>query len=128
MRRSERHSTTARGGRRVGLLVAAGLLTACSSPSDYAATAMKLAGTEHPAPTYGLSKAWKPLGKSHAYTPSDQENVRMQFFLDSCVSELTARFKPTPSRAVQAVQIGECMQARGWHLVLEERIAASASR
>lgn len=104
-------------------LVAAALLPACNETSRYDATAAELTRAEYPTAFYGFAKAWKPLGKGYAYALSKDERVRAQFFLDSCISELTARFASAPGPAVRAVQIGECMEARGWHLALEELIA-----
>jgi hypothetical protein len=111
--------------------LAFGLLPACSAPSPYDATAVALARAERPTAFYGLAKDWKPLGKGYSYEISEEESVREQFFLHSCISELTARFDPAPGPALRAVQLSECMQARGWHLALEELIppgAASPSR
>jgi hypothetical protein len=109
-------------------LIAAGLLAACGVTSRYEETGLRLSRTEHLAALYGIAKAWRPLGRGYAYALSDQENARARFFLDSCVSELTARFRPAPGPALRAVQIGECMQARGWHLVVEELVARPRSR
>ena len=85
---------------------------------------MALSGIEYPASFYGFSKAWKPLSRDRAYALSDDDILRREFLVGSCVSELTARFVPAPGPALRAVQLLECMEARGWHLVVEDVIAA----
>ena len=57
---------------------------------------------------------------------SDEEDMRGRFWLSACVNELAARFTPAPESAVRALQIAECMQARGWHLVVREWPVLSA--
>jgi hypothetical protein len=65
-----------------------------------------------------------PVGRSSSESLSEEEEMRGQFWLESCLSELGARFAPAPTPAVRALQIGECMQARGWRLVVRESNAA----
>jgi hypothetical protein len=98
-----------------GLAVA--LLGACSEPSAYEATAIELAATERVG-AVAFAKAWKPVGTSIADALSDEDRVRGEFWLASCVNELAARFVPAPRDAVRALQITECMQARGWRLAI----------
>lgn len=104
-------------------LLAAAVSAGCSAPAQYASTAEALSRTERPTAFYSLAKAWKPLGRNYSYAIPGDENVRAQLFLRSCIDELAGRFDPAPVSAVRAVQIGECMHARGWHLVLQESIA-----
>jgi hypothetical protein len=103
-------------------LVAAAFLPACSSMSAYESTAVELSSPERVASFYGFSKTWKPRGKDADYVLSDDEQVRLEFFLSSCISELTARFSPPPGTLLRAIQILECMNARDWDLVVEELI------
>jgi hypothetical protein len=103
----------------VGLLAAA-LLAACSPMSPYESTATELALREQAAPFVGFSKAWAPLGTDSLESLSVDDAIRGRFWLDSCVSELAARFTPAPGTTVRALQIAECMEARGWHLVVRE--------
>ena len=94
------------------------LLGACSRPPAYELTAIELSTTERVTPEVAFVKAWKPIGKSFADALSDEEQARGEFWLASCVSELTARFLPAPRDAVRALQLTECMQARSWHLAV----------
>jgi hypothetical protein len=96
---------------------------ACSSVPPYEATAMALSGTEYSASFYGFSKAWKPIGRDRTYALSDDDILRREFLVGSCVSELTARFVPPPGPALRAIQLLDCMEARGWHLIVEDVIA-----
>jgi hypothetical protein len=102
-------------------LLAAGVPAACSPmPAPYEATAAALVRTEHVAASAGFSKAWAPLGRNFSEPLSEDDEIRLRFWLDSCVSELTARFTPAPGATVRALQIAECMGARGWHLAVRE--------
>jgi hypothetical protein len=122
MNRSDdgRRGSVASKRKLVFALAAAGALSACGATTRYGTTALELSGAASPAPADRLASAWKPLDRGYSYALSDEERVRARFFLDSCVSELTARFEPPPSRAIRAAQISDCMRARGWHLVVEE--------
>ena len=102
-----------------GLFVAA-LLAGCGPASPYESTATELSQTERAALRVGFSKTWKPVSRNFSAALSEGENARGRFWLASCVSELTARFTPAPRKTVRAVQIAECMAARGWHLVVRE--------
>jgi hypothetical protein len=104
--------------RKAGLL-AAGVLAACSPLSPYQSTAAKLEQMELVRPSVTFIKEWQPVRRTVAESPAD-ESARGRFWLDSCVSELSARFTPAPGSAARAAQIAECMQARGWHLVVRE--------
>jgi hypothetical protein len=73
-------------------------------------------------------KTWKPLGRDRSYILSDWDNQRRDFFLGSCVSELTARFSPPPGEVLRAAQIVECMATRDWHLVVDDTEYAQARR
>jgi hypothetical protein len=105
---------------RIGSLFAAALLSGCSPGSPYESTATELSQTEHAAPRVAFSKTWKPVSRDLSAALSEDENVRGKFWLDSCVSELSARFTPAPGETVRALQIAECMSVRGWHLVVSE--------
>jgi len=105
--------------RREAGLLAAGVLAACSPLSPYQSTAAKLAQTEHALPAVTFVKEWQPARETFAESPADAR-ARGRFWLDSCVSELSARFTPAPGSAARAAQIAECMDARGWHLVVRE--------
>jgi len=87
--------------------------------SPYESTAAELALEEH-VPLVDFVKAWAPLGASSAASLSADDEARRRFWLDACVDELGGRFVPAPGSVVRALQIGECMQARGWHLVVQE--------
>jgi hypothetical protein len=62
------------------------------------------------------------MGRDHTYALSDDDILRREFLVGSCISELTARFVPAPGPALRAVQLLDCMEARGWHLVVEDVI------
>lgn len=109
----------------VGGLLAAALVAACSPLPPYEATAAELARTGRGVSRVEFSTEWKPLLKAFSEALSDEENARGRFWLSSCVNELGARFTPAPKGAVRALQIAECMEARGWHLVVRESNAAS---
>ena len=85
----------------------------------YESTAAALAREER-GPFADFAKAWVPLGETSAESLSVDDESRRRFWLDACVAELGSRFEPAPGSAVRALQIGECMQARGWHLVVRE--------
>jgi hypothetical protein len=106
-------------------LLAASVLAACSSASPYAATAAKLTRTEHIAPGVDFVKEWQPARRPFPESLSADDEIRGKFWLDSCISELTARFVPPPANTVRALQIAECMGAHGWHLAVRESSAAS---
>jgi hypothetical protein len=109
----------------VAAVFAAGVPAACSPmPARYEKTAAELVRTEHVATSVDFSKAWAPLGRDFWEPLSEEDEIRLGFWLDSCVSELTARFTPAPDAPVRAVQIAECMAARGWHLTVRETPAA----
>ena len=105
-------------------LLAAASFAACSPLPPYESTAAELIRTEHVTSTFSFAKAWAPLGRGSDKSLSETDKIRVKFWLDSCVSELAARFAPPPGAAVRALQIGECMEARGWHLVVRETRAA----
>jgi hypothetical protein len=105
-------------------LLAAGSLAACSPLPPYESTAAELTRIEYVDAAVGFSKAWKPEGRRSSEPLSKEDEIRGEFWLDSCLSELSARFTPAPATAVRALQIAECMQARGWHLVVREFNAA----
>jgi len=121
-------------GARVAAVAAglAALVAACSPLPPYESTAAALAGRH--APSARFATEWKPVSRDLSAPLSADESVRGDFWLRSCVSELTARFTPAPEGAVRALQIAECMEARGWHLVVRESAglsraaAADASR
>lgn len=66
------------------------------------------------------------MGRSFPESLSADDVMRGKFWLDSCVSELTARFAPAPANTVRAIQIAECMAARGWRLDVREQSVAAA--
>jgi len=97
-------------------LLMAGVLAACSPVSPYKSTAAELGRTEHFL-SNGSSTAWTPLDwDTPGSSLSEDDELRREFWLDSCANELSARFVPAPRPAVRAVQIAECMYVRGWHL------------
>jgi hypothetical protein len=104
----------------LGGLLAAALVAACSPLPPYESTAAELARSGRAASSVEFSTEWKPMSRNLSEALSDDENVRGRFWLNSCVSELSARFTPAPRGAVRALQIAECMEARGWHLVVRE--------
>jgi len=104
----------------LGGLLAAALVAACSPPPPYESTAAELVRTGRAASSVEFSTEWKPLRRNLSEALSDEESVQGKFWLSSCVSELAARFTPAPKGAVRALQIAECMEARGWHLVVRE--------
>ena len=101
--------------------ILAALLTACNTTSRYATTAMELTRTERLTSFYRLSKAWKPLGESHAYTLSDDENARVEFSSDRASAnwgEVQPRARAgLESRANQRLHAGQRLapRARGTH-------------
>jgi hypothetical protein len=95
------------------------LLPACSRLPAYEATAAALTAAGR------FSTEWKPMTRELSAVLTDEEDLRGKFWLSSCVNELAARFTPAPENAVRALQIAECMQARGWHLVVVESPALS---
>jgi hypothetical protein len=90
----------------------------------YESTAAELLRTERVTSSFGYSKEWAPPGRESATSLASVEEIHRKFWLDSCVSELDTRFTPAPGPAVRAVQIAECMEARGWHLVVREASTA----
>lgn len=102
------------------LLVAASFVGSCSARMSYEATASELSEIPRRPRQNGLVQDWRPLGEPYSYRLSSEERIRARFFLVSCADELEARFSSPPGRALRAVQIGECMQARGWHLAFDE--------
>ena len=104
----------------LGGLLAAALVAACSPLPPYESTVAELARTGRGASSFEFSTEWRPKSRNFSAALSDEDNVRGDFWLRSCVSELGARFTPAPNGAVRALQIAECMEARGWHLVVRE--------
>jgi hypothetical protein len=104
----------------LGGFLAAALVAACSPLPPYESTAADLVRAGRGTSLVEFSTEWKPLTKGFSEALSDEENVRGRFWLSSCVNELDARFTPAPNGTVRALQIAECMAARGWHLVVRE--------
>ncbi|HVY63424.1 MAG TPA: hypothetical protein VHH11_01230 [Gammaproteobacteria bacterium] len=94
------------------------VLAGCSQPSAYESTANELSTTERGTPGMELAKAWKPIGRSFTDALSGEDQARREFWLSACISELTARYVPAPRDAVRALQLADCMQARGWRLAI----------
>jgi hypothetical protein len=115
-----------RGLSQITELLAASVLAACSPAPPYASTAAKLARSQHIAHGVYFVKEWQPMGRSFPESLSADDVMRGKFWLDSCVSELTARFAPAPANTVRAIQIAECMAARGWRLDVREQSVAAA--
>ena len=108
----------------IAITLVAAVLQGCSAISAYESTAAELSGIEYTGVIDGFEKLWKPLGKDGAYSLSQEEAVRGGSDLDSCISSLSERFvvphRSVPSRELRVVQLLDCMQSRGWHLVVTE--------
>ena len=72
-------------------------------------------------------KEWQTV-RSSADDQRPHDDYGSEFWLGSCVSELTARFTPAPADPVRAAQIAECMQARGSRLAVRESSTVGESR
>lgn len=95
-------------------------LVGCATNSNYKSSADNLLRTEYPKPYYGVTKSWKPLGKNHEYNLSDIESNQSSLDSDFCINDLSSKYPFRSSEALRVLQIIDCMEAKGWHLEMEE--------
>lgn len=102
------------------LLIGILLLVGCTAQSKYGSSSSEMLRTEYFKPNLGLLKSWKPLGKSYEYQTSEYEKEQIALSLEFCIEHLSSKYPSAPREPVRAIQIVECMKAKGWGFEIEE--------
>jgi hypothetical protein len=92
----------------------------CTSQSKYESSAHEMLRDEYPQSNYGFLKSWNPTGKSYEYQLSENEIEKSSVDLESCIKQLSLKYIRPPKEVLRSLQIVKCMEAKGWHLEIEE--------
>jgi hypothetical protein len=95
-------------------------LFGCKTTGTYEQTSLDLTGLELVEQHWGYHKSWAPLGSKDGYDMTDAQKEQQAQSLSQCIKKLKASHVNKPNPAFRAVQLIDCMESFGWHLVVEE--------
>lgn len=111
------------------VLMAAGfMLSGCATQTpqltpvaqEYTQTARKLWATTDVGPATAYETKWTPAGKDASYFLNADEITRANADVDLCIADLSKSAEFSPPEVTRAVQLMDCMAAKGWHVSVRE--------